>query len=162
MTWGYASLFLEDTKGEYNRELRNDYFKSETTKSRNKLLKLGKISNESRWAIPENPFNTGVYFISYNKGNLPNEEILQNDLIEILNLYQDLIQLEPPNTSNKLIKELFNEYNETFLNTQMGKDHLLAYESYCKNVHKNFNTIMNDPEIVNNTSDPIINHLLPI
>ena len=44
----------------------------------------------------------------------------------------------------------------------MGKDHLLAYESYCKDVNKHFNTIMNDPEIVNDTSDPIINYLLPI
>ena len=162
INWSYPDLVLQDTKGKSKQELRNDYFKSEVSKARAKLANLGKIPKEFSWSTPEGPGNERIYLKSYKKGHLPDEKALQEDLIEILNLYQDLIQLELQNISYNVIKELFNEYNETFLNTQMGKDHLLAYESYCKNVHNTFNTIMNDPEVINDISDPIINYLLPI
>ena len=161
MNWGYASLFLSDTKGEYTEEMWNDYFKSETTNARDKLINLGKISSESNWAIPKDEYSHSIFFKCYQKNNLPEEKVLQADLSEIINLYQDLIHGES-NIGLAIIKRLFEDFKDEFLDVKVGKDHLLLYDQYSKNVQKIFNSIENHPEVVNDISDPIINYLLPI
>jgi energy-coupling factor transporter ATP-binding protein EcfA2 len=162
VSWGYANKFLEDTKGEFNKELRNDYFKFEASKARTKLLELRKISKESDWYIPEDPNSSTIYFKTYQKGQLPGETILQDDLIELLNLYQDLIQLEQPHTDYSILEKLFKDFKVEFLDTKLGKNHLSLYKSYCNKVNNYFKRIKDDPELVNDISDPIINYLLPI
>jgi len=113
--------------------------------------------------IQEGNTVTDVILIGYLNPKLP--EKVKNFVFEVAKIKGPNNDISPKplqNTGYNVINSLFIEYKETFLNTQMGKDHLLAYELYCKDVNKHFNTIMNDPEIVNDTSDSIINYLLPI
>ena len=114
MNWNYADLVLSDTKGEYTEEMWNDYFKSEISKARAKLMNNGKISKDSNWGIPKDANNRTIFFKYYQKGNLPKEKVLQNDLIEILDLYQDLIQSEPEGIGFPIIKKLFKDLRVNF------------------------------------------------
>jgi hypothetical protein len=126
-----------------------------------------------------------IYAKYYSSDNLPSENVLESDYIEILGLYDQLVNknvnfetiekqneiLDSSNNSTSsdyletkqlIIKELFKDFNDEFLSTETGKNHLPYYETDCQRVRKNFETIRNNPEIVNDTSDPIINYLLPI
>jgi len=147
LTWSYADLFLEDTKGEYNKELRNDYFKTEASKARAKLLNLGKISKEFNWDIPEDPYDDRIYIKGYKKGHLPTEKVLQNDLIEIISLYQDLIHGEQHNNGNNIrnsLQDLLKNYKkakdgETSEDEKLRIDHLLGikFPNYLKKFTQN-------------------------
>jgi len=62
----------------------------------------------------------------------------------------------------EIIKELFNEFKEDYLFTDIGQNHLNDHKHVKKSVEKYFNEIKNNSNIINNTDDPIINYLLPI
>lgn len=62
----------------------------------------------------------------------------------------------------EIVKELFNEFKEEYLDTEAGKNHLNLHNEVKKDVEKHFNEIKDNKDIINNTEDPIINYLLPI
>ena len=164
ISWDYPNRFLTDTKGDVTQELKQEYYKSITSNAKSKLMELGKISTDSDWSIPEDSTNSTFYYKTYKKNDLPGEAVLQEDLIQLLTLYQDLIQLEQPQQQPdySIIEKLFNDFNEEFLKKDIGKDHLSRYDLYCNNVNGYFNRIKENPEVMKDLSDPIINYLLPI
>lgn len=196
-------LFREDMEGVYlslNQGMTD--IKNQTSNSETKEILRSRASgfrnqlNVSRELLetidlkvinsPNAPFYEAgnIYAKYYSSDNLPSEKVLESDYIEILGLYDQLVNknvnfetdnpkeiLDSSNDSTSsnylerkqfIIKELFKEFNEEFLSTETGKNHLAYYETDCQRVRKNFETIRNNPEIVNDTSDPIINYLLPI
>lgn len=62
----------------------------------------------------------------------------------------------------EIVKELFNEFKEDYLETDDGQIHLSLHKEAREDTEKNFNKITNNKEIINNTEDPIINYILPI
>lgn len=61
-----------------------------------------------------------------------------------------------------ILKRLFNKFQENYLKKPEGIEHHAGYEKERQEVNKYYNKIKNDESIINNTSDPIINYLLPI
>lgn len=78
------------------------------------------------------------------------------DLIKLLaNNFYEKISIE-------IIRHLFKEFNENYLTTDIGIEHLLLHNKERDEVKKYFNLIRKDENIVYDTSDPIINYILPI
>lgn len=67
-----------------------------------------------------------------------------------------------PKFDEKIIKRLFNEFNENYLKKPEGVKHHEGYEKELQEVNKYYNEIKNNPNIIYDGSDPIINYLLPI
>lgn len=61
-----------------------------------------------------------------------------------------------------IVKELFREFKEDYLDTEIGQKHLNAHNEVKLDVEKYYNEIKNNRDIITNTKDPIINYLLPI
>lgn len=131
VNWRYANQVLEDNIGEYAKEMRNDYFKSETKKARSKLSNSEVITKKSDWVTSENPSSPIIYFKSYKKGELPEEEVLKTDLIEILNLYQDLIndiKIEPITEPQPLFTSFYEFFSDQgfYFNPELVENFLLS------------------------------------
>lgn len=61
-----------------------------------------------------------------------------------------------------VIRLLFEEFNEKFLTKLDGIEHNSFYDKERQEVIEYYDKIKNNPEILNDTKDPIINYLLPI
>ncbi|MDP1551968.1 MAG: DUF3578 domain-containing protein, partial [Methanobacteriaceae archaeon] len=108
VNWSYAKHYLEDIKGKFDEEDRNNYFKSKSEELRKKLIRAGKL--------PEDSYNYSnpsiIYSKSYEKNNLPSEEELKSDLIKILNLYGDLVELDSSETLSQFLEIILKNYNK--------------------------------------------------
>ena len=62
----------------------------------------------------------------------------------------------------EIIKRLFNQFQENYLTTSDGIKHHEGYEKERKEVSEYYNKIKNNKNIIKDTSNPIINYLLPI
>ncbi len=62
----------------------------------------------------------------------------------------------------KLIKKLYAEFNKDYFSKPIGIEHAEGYEKERQEVLKYYNKIKDNPEIFNDTNNPIINYLLPI
>ena len=114
----------------------------------------------------------------YDKNALNSEEIVKGDLNNILSLYGKLIPDYKEIVASKktelksdgkdfskplkIIKQLFKEFKKDYLDTEIGKDHLLGYDIERAEVNEIFNKIKKNKELFYNIDDPIINYLLPI
>jgi len=66
------------------------------------------------------------------------------------------------NADFNLIKELFNEFNRNYLSKEIGKTHYDSYQKESELLKDYFNKIKENPSIVENTDDPILNYIVPI
>ena len=95
---------------------------------------------------------------------LPPEEELEKDLLNIIKLCNNLNDLVYENNSkfDKIISYLFNEFQESYLKTTEGQEHYLGYEKERLEVKAYYNEIQENPNILKEVEDPKINYLLPI
>lgn len=63
---------------------------------------------------------------------------------------------------SEFLKKLFNDFNESYLKTDKGKEHLEFYDNEKSDVNENFKAIENDPNIINQQENPVLDYLLPL
>jgi uncharacterized protein YjgD (DUF1641 family) len=159
LPWGYANQVFEENPG-WNKDERGDYLKSCASTYKNKLESDVGIPVEFEEDIVNSPWwNTTILGKYYSFKNLPSENELEQDLKKILILSNSL-ETEIPR-SYQIIQKLFKEYQDTFLETEVGVEHSNKYDLERQKVHQYFEIIQSDAG-VNQIEDPPINHLLPI
>jgi len=101
--------------------------------------------------------------IDLQKWNQIKETYMKNskDYREIFQYMEDGDDIEITSPID-IVKQLFNQFKEDYLDTEAGQNHLNAHKDVKKDVEKYFDEIKNNREIKNNIEDPIINYLLPI
>lgn len=159
LPWGYANQVFEENPG-WNKDERGDYLKSCASTYKNKLESDVGIPVEFEEDIVNSPWwNTTILGKYYSFKNLPSENELEQDLKKILILSNSL-ETEIPR-SYQIIQKLFKEYQDTFLETEVGVEHSNKYDLERQKVHQYFEIIQSDAG-VNQIEDPPINYLLPI
>lgn len=66
------------------------------------------------------------------------------------------------NYETVLFNKLYKEFKRDYLNTDNGKTHYEFYKKESEDIKHYLNKIKEDPRIVNNIEDPIINYIVPI
>ncbi len=140
--------------GDYKR----DEFKLKMKNSFNIPKEFMEDLNRAPW------WKSTLWGKSYNLKELPPEEELEKDFLNIIKLYNNLINLVYENNLKfiKIISNLFNEFKESYLKSPEGQEHHSGYEKERLEVKTYYNKIKDNPSIFEDTNDPIINYLLPI
>ena len=66
------------------------------------------------------------------------------------------------NNNFDLIEELFNEFKTDYLTKEIGISHYKSYNQESNLLKNYFKKIQEDPSVMENTDDPIINYIVPI
>ena len=66
------------------------------------------------------------------------------------------------NTNFNLIQGLFDEFNRNYLSKEIGKTHYNSYQKESELLKNYFDKINEDPSIMENIDDPILNYIVPI
>lgn len=80
----------------------------------------------------------------------------------------DELELNEPNGDNivckpvNIIKMLYDEFENTFYNSEEGIEHSQKYDIERQKVREYYELVGNNPQAKDNVQDPPINHLLPI
>lgn len=161
LPWGYANNIFEKNP-DWTKEQRTDYLKSCATKFRKDLEKKVEIPVDFTGEMYNSPWwTTTILGKYYSTNDLPSEYVLQDDLKRILTLNHYIGDQKVPKPY-KIIQTLFDEFEKTYLQSDVGTEHTPKYEWEHQKVKKYYEIIKNDKNAINNTNDPPINHLLPI
>lgn len=174
LSWGNHGDVPEEIKSKWTDEENRRSLRNRASEIRNRIEKVVEIPDDFKNKLTNSPWEpTTIYGKYYNRQSLPPQEMLQNDLIELLKYHNELIDIEYGETvktssdeiteiePQKIILELFKDFNKDYLSIQEGQGHLRAYSETSKRFRSKLNEVEQKKNHNEDVTDDILYGLVP-